>query len=467
MTVRPRVQLLACYELGHQPLSIAWPLAFLKEEGIDAQGYDLSVEDFPKGPLREALFVGISVPMHTALRLGVQVAGKVRQINPSAHIAFLGNYAHLNSEYLLKVDKNRSNTPLADSVLSGEYEDHLVALVKKTLANGSNGPILEKPFASKNGQPHIERLIFPLPDRLAMPRLSNYSRFEENGFSKLAGYTEASRGCLHTCRHCPVVPIYKGRIFVVQPEAVLADIRQQVNAGAEHITFGDPDFLNAPGHSIRVVKALNDEFPKLTFDFTTKVEHIIEKEREIGELKRAGAAFVISAFESTSDRVLSLLKKGHTRSDLERALSILNNIDLPVQPTWVPFTPWTTMEDYLDLLRWVRANGLTANIPPVQYSIRLLVPPNSALIENNETRKWFGPLKPEEFVHEWMHADERMDQLQLSTAIIAEMAGGSYLKGFLQIEKEAYKVAGRSMPDFKPVVTSRIKPPRLTEDWFC
>jgi radical SAM superfamily enzyme YgiQ (UPF0313 family) len=442
-------------------------LAFLKEEGINAQGYDLSVEALPKGALREALFVGISVPMHTALRLGVQVAGRVRQINPSAHIAFLGHYAQLNSEYLLKPDKDQSNIPLADSVLSGEYEKHLVALVKKTLPNGSNGPVLEKSLAAQNGQPYIERLKFPLPDRFGLPRLSNYSRFEENGLSKIAGYTEASRGCLHTCRHCPVVPIYDGRIFVVQPEAVLADIRQQVKAGAEHITFGDPDFLNGPSHSIRIAKALNDEFPKLSFDFTAKVDHIIEKEREIRELKRVGAAFVISAFESTSDRVLSLLKKGHTRSDLAKVLSILNNIDLPVQPTWVPFTPWTTMEEYLEMLSWVRANGLIANIPPVQYSIRLLVPPNSALIKNNETKKWFGPLKPEEFVHEWVHADRRMDQLQLSTAIIAEMAGGSYLQGFLEIEKEAYKVAGKSKPKFKPVVTPRIKPPRLTEDWFC
>jgi radical SAM superfamily enzyme YgiQ (UPF0313 family) len=263
------------------------------------------------------------------------------------------------------------------------------------------------------------------------------------------------------------VPIYKGRFFVVQQEAVLADIRQQVKAGAEHITFGDPDFLNAPGHSIRIAKVLNVEFPRLTFDFTTKVEHIIEKEREIRELKRVGAAFVISAFESTSDRVLSLLKKGHTRSDLEKALSILNNIDLPVQPTWVPFTPWTTIEEYLDMLSWVRANGLVNNIPPVQYSIRLLVPPSSALIKNNETKKWFGSLKQEKFVHEWQHADWRMDQLQLSTAIIAEMAGSSYLQGFMEIEKEAYKVAGKSMPEFKPVVTPRLNPPRLTEDWFC
>ena len=264
-----------------------------------------------------------------------------------------------------------------------------------------------------------------------------------------------------------MVPIYEGRFFVIQPEIVLADIRQQVEEGAEHITFGDPDFLNGPGHSIRVARALNNEFPGLTFDFTTKVEHIIEKEREIEELKDLGAVFVISAFESTSDKVLNLLKKGHSRADLKRALSILNRIHLPVQPTWVPFTPWMTLEDYLDMLSWVRENGLINNIPPVQYSIRLLVPPNSALMNYDQTKSWFGDLIPEEFVHEWQHEDKRMDQLQCTIAAIAEMSGMSYFEYFSRIQLEAYQAAGQPVPEFLPNISPGGHPPRLTENWFC
>ncbi len=466
MTSRNQVQLLACYELGRQPLSIAWPLAFLKEEGIGAVGFDLAVENFPVKVIQEAHFVGISVPMHTALRLGVQAARRVRKINPATHIAFLGHYAQLNSEYLLQPENAQSHKGLADSVLSGEYEEHLVRLVKSVTDYGSMD-LSEKELASQNGHPHLDRIKFPIPDRSGLPHLSNYSQFVENGSSKIAGYTETTRGCLHTCRHCPVVPIYEGRFFVIQPETVIADVRQQVEAGAEHISFGDPDFLNGPGHGIRVATALNDEFPRLTFDFTTKVEHIIEMERQIEELKDLGAAFVISAFESTSDKVLNLLKKGHTKADLERALSIVRRINLPLQPTWVPFTPWMTLEDYLHMLSWVRENGLINNIPPVQYSIRLLVPPNSALMKNDQTKIWFGDLNPGEFVHGWRHEDQRMDQLQRTVTTIAETAGMSYHKGFLRVERAAYKAAGRPMPEFLPVPAVRVNPPRLTEDWFC
>jgi hypothetical protein len=41
-----------------------------------------------------------------------------------------------------------------------------------------------------------------------------------------------------------VVPVYNGVFRIVQRDVVLADIRQQVAMGAEHITFGDPDFFN-------------------------------------------------------------------------------------------------------------------------------------------------------------------------------------------------------------------------------
>jgi radical SAM superfamily enzyme YgiQ (UPF0313 family) len=103
-----------------------------------------------------------------------------------------------------------------------------------------------------------------LPDR--------YARLETNGKALLAGYTETTRGCKHTCLHCPITPIYNGRFFAIPAEIVLADIRSQVNQGVSHITFGDPDFFNGPGHAMRITRALHEEFPDITFDATIKIE---------------------------------------------------------------------------------------------------------------------------------------------------------------------------------------------------
>jgi radical SAM superfamily enzyme YgiQ (UPF0313 family) len=462
----PDVVLLACYELGHQPLSLAGPAAFLEEAGFSVVAYDLSVQSLPVGVLKEAKLAAISVPMHTALHLAVMVARQIRELNPEIHLSFYGLYAWLNADHLL-APSTGADLPLADSILAGEFETALVQLARRILLGERDlemGDVLGRLDGTKSS---LVRQEFPVPVRQRLPGLANYAHYQEGNRTVAAGYVEASRGCLHTCLHCPVVPVYGGRFFVVPAETVLADIDQQVGAGASHITFGDPDFLNGPGHVMRILRAMHEAHPQVTFDFTTKVEHILEKRHLLPELRQLGASFVISAFESTSDEVLRQLKKGHTVADLDEALTLLAAADLPVRPTWVPFTPWMTLDDYLAMLGWIRKRQLIANIPPVQLSIRLLIPPGSALLAESGTRQWLGRLAPDAFTYAWKHPDPRVDALQRRVHQIAQSANGNARQSFAEIEREAYRVAGAPAPktsDPEPVDTP---PPRLTEDWFC
>jgi len=120
---------IACYEMGHQPLSLALPLAFLRRAGFDPVTVDTSVEPLADATIQAASLIAIAVPMHTATRLGVQIAERVRRIHPDAHIVFCGLYAHLNADLLLPT--------FGDSVLSGEYEAGLVALVEELESGGT------------------------------------------------------------------------------------------------------------------------------------------------------------------------------------------------------------------------------------------------------------------------------------------------------------------------------------------
>ena len=463
-----RVLLLATYELGHQPLSLAWPQATLARAGHQATVVDLSVAAFPAGAAAAADFVGISVPMHTAMRLGVQAAERVRQLNPKSHICFYGLYAALNAGYLLNPQAGAG--ALADSVIGGEYEEPLTQLVI-ALRTGSDPTIV--PGVSSRGHvvaPSLARQSLPTPERSQLPALSQYARYVDNGAIRLAGYVEATRGCLHTCRHCPVTPVYQGRFTVVPLDTVMADIRQQVRAGAGHITFGDPDFLNGPGHALRLARGLNAEFPDLSFDFTTKVEHILQHRRLVREFRDLGARFIVSAFEATSDRVLERLNKGHTVADLDAALGIARDAGLHIQPTWVPFTPWTTLDDYTNLLAWIAGRELIAFVPPVQLSIRLLAPPGSALLDHADATSWLGPLDAANFVYTWRHSDPAMDNLQKEVALLAERASASgalAAETFVAIASLAYAKAGRPAPLLPEPTTAWPSPPRLTEDWFC
>lgn len=453
------ILLLACYELGHQPLSLAWPQAVLREAGIGVAVADLSVAALPQETAVSAPFVGIAVPMHTALRLGIQAAQQVRRLNPTAHICFYGLYAWLNRDYVLD--------GLVDSVIAGEYERPLRDLVQDVLGGGDGTAVAGVTTRVSHTAPNLERLHLPVPDRSRLPSLDQYARYEADGEMVLSGYVEASRGCLHTCQHCPVVPIYNGRFFIIPYETVIADIRQQAAAGAQHITFGDPDFLNGPGHALKIIRTMHKEFPQLTFDFTTKVEHILQHRDLFPEFKQNGATFIVSAFEATSEVILARLNKGHTVAEMETAVAILKDAGLAVQPTWMPFTPWTSLEDYLNLLTWIRAQGIISNVPIVQLCIRMLVPPESALLNHADAATWRGILSAKDFTYQWQHPDPRMDDLQQQVAALAEHAGDDVYTNFAAVEEAAYRLAEQPVPRWLPPALYQPPPPRLTEDWFC
>jgi radical SAM superfamily enzyme YgiQ (UPF0313 family) len=464
------ILLISCYELGHQPIGIAQPMGFLEQAGFAPTGLDIAIDDLDEAALRLAHFIGISVPMHTALRLGVRVAELVRTMNPTCHICFYGLYASINTDYLLQ--------KLADSVVGGEYELPLRSLIE-TLDRNQTISLLEG-VSSRHQvvSPSLQRgyastVPYPIPSRRGLPMLDRYARLEEQGAERLVGYVEASRGCLHHCLHCPIVPVYDGRFVLVPESVVLEDIRRQVQAGATHITFGDPDFLNGPGHSLSIVRAMHREFPRLTFDFTAKIEHLLKRRALMPDLRAQGCLFVISAVESFSDSVLNLLQKGHTGADVIAALGMLREIGIALRPSLVAFTPWTSLDDYLYLLDMVETEDLIDATDPVQLSIRLLVPPGSALLNQSDIRRFLGALDQAGFQYPWTHPDARMDRLHQAVSGIVEASAKDETDAMLtfdRIRTAAHEMAGRRVePSTRPMPArpDRPKPPRLTESWFC
>lgn len=463
------VLIVSCYELGHQPLAAASALGFLERAGYRPAVLDLSVDGFDKLEGREApgrvRLAAISVPMHTALHIGIRAARRIRQAWPTAHVCFYGLYATLNAEYLLE--------ELGDSVIGGEFEEPLVGLADALV----EGQPLEKVaglwLRGRAAKPFLKRLAFPLPSRDSLPNLGRYAKLEADGETRLAAAVEASRGCLHLCRHCPIPPVYGGRFFVVPREVVLEDIRGLVRDGVTHITFADPDFLNGPGHSMAIVREMHERYPALTFDITTKVEHILKHRRLFDELAACGCLFVISAVESLSDEVLDHLMKGHSKEDVFAALGILRSAGIAMRPSLLAFTPWTRLEDYLDILEWVDREDLVHHIDPVQFSIRLLIPPGSALLKLEALRPSLGRLESGKFSYAWKHPDPRMDRLHReTTAIVGEAANANEdaRETFARIRDTAYALAGDVAPPrsiSSPPARARSRPPRLTEPWFC
>jgi radical SAM superfamily enzyme YgiQ (UPF0313 family) len=449
------VLLIACYEMGHQPLAVAWPTAFLERAGYAPAVLDLSVEPLDAEKVRTARLVAISVPMHTALRLGVRVAARVRALNPAATLVFYGLYAALNADYLL-------HEAGAAAVFAGELEDELVTFASRLESAA--------PAGGATAGTTLARLDFLAPSRAALPSLKKYAHLDRDGSMDLVAYVEASRGCKHQCRHCPIPPVYGGRFFVVPVDVVMADVRQQVSAGASHVSFGDPDFLNGPGHALAVARALHAEFPTLTFDFTAKIEHLLRHRARLSELAALGGLFIVSAAESLEEPVLRVLDKGHTAADIVEALRVTRAAGLALRPTWVAFTPWTTLDGYRGWLDFVESEDLIDAVDPVQYGLRLLVPPGSLLLGHEAMRPHLGRLVPEAFHYEWAHPDSRVDRLQhIVSADVAAAAdrredAAITFHRVLGLADTAAGVTPRATPRVAP---NRRRVPRLTEPWFC
>ena len=339
--------------------------------------------------------------MHTATRLVVPAISRVKRINRRAHLCCYGLYAPLNEAYLRSLG--------VDTILGGEFEAGLLQLARRLRKGGGSMRISgrHEPLVS------LARQQFLVPERSDLPELSRYAQLALSlHSSRTVGYVEASRGCKHSCRHCPIVPVYEGKFRIVQSDIVLADVRQQVAAGAEHITFGDPDFFNGSGHALPLVQAMHDEFPWLTYDVTIKIEHILRHARQLPLLEETGCLMVTSAVESVDDRVLSIFRKNHTLADFVKVVQLLDQTGLALNPTFIPFTPWTTLQGYEDLLSTIHELGLVERVAPIQLAIRLLIPAGSMLLELPEIHEFVGEFNETSLAYEWYHRDQRIDVLQ-------------------------------------------------------
>ena len=437
------VLLISTYDLGHQPFGLASPHAWLAREGHSVHCLDLAVDVLSPSQVLAADLVAFFLPMHTATRLALPVIERVKGLNPRARLVCYGLYAPLNADLLRGLG--------VEAILGGEFEPGLAKLARGEQASGTS----------------VEKIDFIRPDRGDLAGAENYSHLHHGAERKQVAYTEASRGCKHLCRHCPVVPVYHGQFRVVQREIVIEDIRSQVEAGARHVTFGDPDFLNGPTHAMKIVEALHAEFPDITYDATIKIEHLLKHRDLLVPLKETGCLFVTTAVESVDDRVLLKLEKNHTQKDFLEAVALARKAGLTLQPTFIAFSlPWTTIEGYQDLLHVLAELDLVENVGSIQLALRLLVTSGSRLLELDDVRGIVGEFDPKSLVYPWAHPDPEVDALsQRVFRCVHELQKQGHDR--TAIFRATCELAGsRPLPDNFDLMP-RATVPYLDEPWYC
>jgi radical SAM superfamily enzyme YgiQ (UPF0313 family) len=452
-----RALLISTYDLGRQPFGLASPAAWLRRAGVEVDCADASRDPISDDRIAGADMVAFYLPMHTATRLAAPLIDRVRSLKPSARMCAYGLYAPLNATWL----QGRG----VGDVMGPEAEEALVAWAT-TQNPQSQIPNRQSPIANRQSDV-LPRLEFIQPDRAGLPHLDRYASLRmPDGSRRTMGSTDATRGCKHLCRHCPVVPVYGGQFRVVPADIVLADIRAQVAGGAEHISFGDPDFLNGPTHARRLVERLHAEHPQLTYDVTIKIEHLLNHAELVQVLRDTGCLFVTSAVESIDDAVLQRLRKGHTRADFIRAVALCRAAGLTLTPTFIPFTPWTTLDAYVELLIALEDLDLVQEVAPIQLAIRLLVTADSPLLELPDVRDRVSAYDAASLTWPWIHEDARVDALQRTVmAVVRDGAARSRADVFADIAAVARAAAG--VPP-RVAGTGRTRAvPYVSEPWYC
>ncbi|MBO2537224.1 arsinothricin biosynthesis radical SAM protein ArsL [Rummeliibacillus suwonensis] len=411
------ILLISNFEGGFQPNTVATAATPLIKAGFNVSILDTYVEGIVEEKFINQDLVAIAVPLFDAVSAGVEISKRVYQINPRAHITFFGQHATINA--------NRLAGKYSDSCICGEWEQPLTLLAKHI--SGEHQEELPGVLFAENAlkgetiPPYMSRNHLDLPSRHLLPPLYKYPQKQINKILQseaVVGSTEIARGCHHKCLYCSVFAAYGGKVILVPEDIVLEDVRSLVKGGMTHLTFIDADFFNAKYHGIKILRKLHQEFPQLTYDFTTRIDHILENKDTLQEMKKLGVKFITSALEFPSEEVLDAVAKDTSVADIEEAITYLREIGIQLNPTFIMFNPWSKLEDLTTFRTFVEDNELGKIIDPIQYETRLYLYKGSPLLSKESIKAL--ELKEYEFYYDWKHPDSRLDELYYEMLTPAE-----------------------------------------------
>ena len=278
---RGDILLVSCYEPGHQPQAIASAVAFLRGAGLRA--------DLPRSRGRASgrgggarlaaarLVVVLGARCTPRWRSGLRVAARVRRENPARAPLLLRPLRGAERGACSAGRRRRPRPRLRGAP----------GRARRALDRGGAAPPAAAPRRRRRAG--AASLV---PERDALPPLARYARLAIAGEQRVAGHVEATRGCKHLCRHCPIPPVYDGRFFAVPADIVLedarrADRRRRAPHRLRRSRLPERAAATRCGSPGRCTRST----PRVTFSFTAKVEHIVAATaRSFPELAAAGRA---------------------------------------------------------------------------------------------------------------------------------------------------------------------------------
>ena len=309
MSVQPRI------ELPLSLLTIATPL--------DRAGYGVSIIDQRVDPLwkkhlteeikKQPICVGISSMTGPQIKNGLEASGLVRQ-HGDIPVVWGGIHPTLLPQQTLEHEN-------IDIVVQGEGEETffelIQALEKETpldtvrgiwyKENGSIKNTGSRPRVNLNEQPPLSY------------HLVDIKKYLINVFGVDHISFETSRGCPFRCGYCYNTTVYKSTWLGMSADEVVKRVKWLVKEyGIKGILFSDDNFFGNKKRAIEILQKTKDENLGIQLSKIDAHVSVLSKltDEELNLLKESGCRMVMIGIESGSPRILKMMNKEMSISDI-------------------------------------------------------------------------------------------------------------------------------------------------------
>ena len=190
----------------------------------------------------------------------------------------------------------------------------------------------------------------PYPARHLLPPLSAYKPTPASYRKLPLAHLITTRGCPYQCTFCDR-SIFGSKYRSRSVENVMGEIEELVDKyGIREIKFFDDTFTLDRKRVFEICKEFKERKIDLSWSCLTRVD-TISREMLVA-MKDAGCWQVLFGLESGDPRMLSLLKKGSTVEQNERAVQLAHEVGLSVRADFIVGTLGETLESMERTLRF-------------------------------------------------------------------------------------------------------------------
>ena len=317
------------------PLGLCSISAMLKHNGFeDVKGIDLfwdKLEDYTED-IKKTDYIGV----HVTSKLfdnSIELAGKIKKINPNVKIVFGGAHPTLYPKECLDMD-------CVDFVIRGEGEFPFLNLVQcmdyKVIEGLCYNTVIKESFFVKDLN------VLPFPDR----DLFNMKRYAAYIFYPVFVPIMSSRSCPYNCNNCqPALRMICGSYRVRSPQNVIDEfifLRDKYNV--KRIWFNDND--------VTVNQKWLNEFCGLMIKNKIKTKWGCNgrgnelNEENMALMKKAGCISLQFGLEFCNERVLTeCLNKRTSFENSKKVIDIANRLKLRLNTYYMFGVPGSTKEE--------------------------------------------------------------------------------------------------------------------------